>query len=204
MARPSTPLISKDKTLKAALKIVDEEGLSGLSIRRLGKELKISGYSLYHHFENKDAILVALCEHVLESVGPDKFSDRPWQESILTSNLKAHEQLSQHPNLVPALLKFNLLGVQMGVSDRVTHNLIEQGVPPEAILPLLEGLAILMAGFLSLEPLEGNFKDKKLLENEAPAIYKLAAKFEFLPRQQLLELVTRSFIEGIREQYAIL
>lgn len=202
MARPSTPLISKERTLEVALRIVDEEGLPALSIRRLGKELNINGYSLYHHFENKDGILIALCDYVLDTVEAGKHSSKGWQEWMLDSNVKAYKALSQHPNLVPAILKYNLLGVQKETSDRVSQILTQKGVPPKAILPLIEGVAILIAGFLSLEPLEDNFNKNASLETEAPSIYSLGTKIGFLPRQELVELAIRSFIKGIEDQYA--
>ena len=56
--RPKVPLISKRKTLEAALRIIDAEGLESLSVRRLAIELNVNGASLYHHFKNKEEILV--------------------------------------------------------------------------------------------------------------------------------------------------
>ena len=58
MGRPKQALISRRKTLEVALRIIDEEGLEELSIRRLGKELNVRGISLYHHFKSKADILV--------------------------------------------------------------------------------------------------------------------------------------------------
>lgn len=203
MARPSTPLISKERTLEVALKIVDEEGLSAVSIRRLGKELNINGYSLYHHFENKDGILVSLCEYVLNNVEAGNISGRSWQAWMQDSTIKSYKTLSAHPNLVPAILKYNLLGVGQKASDRVSLVLTEHGLPPEAILPLIEGLTVLIAGFLSLEPLENNFNKNNSLKTNAPSIYDLGTNIGFLPRQQLLELSAQSFIKGIEDKYAI-
>ena len=203
MARPSKPLIAKDKTLKVALKIVDREGLSALSVRRLGKELNINGYSLYHHFENKDGIVIALCEYVLEQIDETEPQDQPWQEWVLQSQQRAYEVLSQHPNIVPALLKYNLLGISKSATEQRARFLADQGLPPAAILALIEGQVILTAGFLSLEPMEENFNRDTSLESEAPFVYELGTKSGFLPRPQLLELATRSLIEGIEKQYSL-
>ena len=46
MARPKKALISRRKTLEAALRIIDAEGLEALSIRRLGRALNVQGISL--------------------------------------------------------------------------------------------------------------------------------------------------------------
>src|ERR1044072_1637250 len=57
MARPTKPLISKDACAKAALEIIDAEGLDALSLERLAKEIGVRAPSLYHHFADKAAIL---------------------------------------------------------------------------------------------------------------------------------------------------
>ncbi|HTC82023.1 MAG TPA: helix-turn-helix domain-containing protein, partial [Acidimicrobiia bacterium] len=57
MARPSKPLISKDASARAALEIIDAEGLEALSLERLAKELGVRAPSLYHHFADKAEIL---------------------------------------------------------------------------------------------------------------------------------------------------
>ena len=203
MARPSKPLIAKDKTLKVALKIVDSEGLSALSVRRLGKELNINGYSLYHHFKNKDGIVIALCEYVLEQIEETEPQDQAWQEWVLQSQLRAYEVLSQHPNIVPALLRYNLLGISKSATEQRARFLADQGLPAAAILALIEGQVILTAGFLSLEPMEENFNRDASLEFEAPFVYELGTRAGFLPRPKLLELATRSLIEGIEKEYSL-
>ena len=46
MARPSTPLISRDATVQAALRIIDEGGPEALSLPRLARELNVKAPSL--------------------------------------------------------------------------------------------------------------------------------------------------------------
>ena len=50
MARPSKPLISRDACARAALEIIDAEGLDALSLERLATEIGVRAPSLYHHF----------------------------------------------------------------------------------------------------------------------------------------------------------
>jgi AcrR family transcriptional regulator len=53
---PRTPL-SRERIVAAALRLIDERGLSGLSMRRLGAELGVEAMSLYKHVEGKEAVL---------------------------------------------------------------------------------------------------------------------------------------------------
>lgn len=58
-------MLSRDKILDAALKVAREEGLGGLSQRKLAKELGVSAMAMYRHFRDKDALVHALLDHVI-------------------------------------------------------------------------------------------------------------------------------------------
>jgi AcrR family transcriptional regulator len=50
----------KQALLGEAVKLIDEEGLGGFSLRKLATRAGVSHAAPYRHFENKDAILVTL------------------------------------------------------------------------------------------------------------------------------------------------
>ena len=50
------------KLLKAALEVVCEEGLSGLSMRRLAARVGMTPMATYRHFRDKEALVAALVE----------------------------------------------------------------------------------------------------------------------------------------------
>ncbi|CAL9347130.1 TetR/AcrR family transcriptional regulator [Streptomyces sp. enrichment culture] len=54
--------LSRERVLAAALDLVDREGLSALSMRRLGAELGVEAMALYRYAEGKDALLDGLVE----------------------------------------------------------------------------------------------------------------------------------------------
>src|SRR2546423_13217331 len=68
MARPRTPLLSREGIVAAALALVDAEGLDGLSTRRLAAELGVSGPSLYNHVATKDELIDAVVDSVVAGV----------------------------------------------------------------------------------------------------------------------------------------
>ena len=79
MARPRVPLISRRKALEAALQIIDGEGLKALSIRRLGEVMNVNGASLYHHFKDKDDILVGVAQLALADVTAPRSDSDNWR-----------------------------------------------------------------------------------------------------------------------------
>ena len=74
MARPRTPLLSRDGIVAAALALVDAEGLEALSTRRLAAELGVSGPSLYNHVATKDELIDAVVDSVLAGVDVSAFA----------------------------------------------------------------------------------------------------------------------------------
>lgn len=58
---PDAPL-TRDRIIDAAERIVRDEGLEGLSLRRLGRELRVTAPALYGHVENLEDVTRALAE----------------------------------------------------------------------------------------------------------------------------------------------
>src|SRR5258706_15861472 len=54
--------LSRERVLATALEVVDREGLSALSMRRLGAELGVEAMALYRYADSKDALLDGLVE----------------------------------------------------------------------------------------------------------------------------------------------
>jgi AcrR family transcriptional regulator len=52
--------MSKDRIFSAARTVLDQQGIVGLSMRRIAQESGMSPMSLYRHFADKDALLDAL------------------------------------------------------------------------------------------------------------------------------------------------
>src|SRR5215210_1584401 len=111
MARPKVPLISRRAALHAALKIVDDEGLESLTIRRLGEALGVNGASLYHHFQNKDDIVAGAAELALQEVRTPDTRHENWPEWLARNTTRTREALMEHPHLIPVVLARAPLGI---------------------------------------------------------------------------------------------
>ena len=73
--RTAEPL-SRERIVEAALTLVGDESLAGLTTRKLGERLGCEAMSIYHHFPSKQHLLDALVERAIGSVqvpepGPD-------------------------------------------------------------------------------------------------------------------------------------
>jgi AcrR family transcriptional regulator len=71
--------MSKDRIFSAARTVLEQEGIVGLSMRRIAQESGMSPMSLYRHFADKDALLNALMADGLAA----------WEERVGAISTKA-------------------------------------------------------------------------------------------------------------------
>ncbi|MCP4086004.1 MAG: TetR family transcriptional regulator [Actinomycetia bacterium] len=71
--------LNRDRIAQAALGLVGREGLTALTMRRLGAELGVEAMSLYNHVTNKGDLLDAIVERVYAEVQLPA-ADLPWRE----------------------------------------------------------------------------------------------------------------------------
>src|SRR3954451_5328977 len=100
---PRTPL-SRERILRSALELVDEDGLDGLTMRKLGQQLGFEAMSLYNHVKNKDDVIDGMLDLVLaEGEPPAPGAD--WAKAIRDSAISLHAALRRHPWAVTVLLE---------------------------------------------------------------------------------------------------
>ncbi|HWM40707.1 MAG TPA: TetR/AcrR family transcriptional regulator C-terminal domain-containing protein [Streptomyces sp.] len=131
MARPTKPLLSRDRIVACALALVDAEGLQSVSTRRLAAELGVSGPSLYNHFRNKDEILDAVADTVCAQVEVSMFTDgTEWRQALLEWARSYRAALSAHPNIVPFLAQGpGRRPSQLRIADAVFGGMTKAGWP---------------------------------------------------------------------------
>ena len=85
--------LHKRDVVEAATAILDNYGIADLTMRRLGRELNVSPGALYWHFSNKQQLLGAIADRILEPVG-DVSGD--WRERIADVCGRLRDALLSH------------------------------------------------------------------------------------------------------------
>jgi AcrR family transcriptional regulator len=67
-----------------ATHLLDDYGIADLTMRRLAKELNVTPGALYWHFANKQQLLGAVADRILDSVSVAA-PETPWRERILAT-----------------------------------------------------------------------------------------------------------------------
>ena len=105
MTKPLTPPdriatrrrpLSRDRVLRAAVRLADEGGLEAVSMRKLGQVLRVEAMSLYKHVANKDDILDGIADLVMGDFEVPS-GDVDWKTAIRRGAISAHQVLLRHP-----------------------------------------------------------------------------------------------------------
>jgi AcrR family transcriptional regulator len=107
--------LSRERVLAAALELVDREGLSALSMRRLGAELGVEAMALYRYAEGKDALLDGLVEALyleLEERLGQWDPEQDWRSGLHRIARATYDVCLAHPHAVP-LLTTRMLAVPL-------------------------------------------------------------------------------------------
>lgn len=90
--------------MDGALALADEEGLEGLTIRRLAQRLGVTPMALYWHFKNKDELHVALVDRVWSLVDTKVDPAAPWYDRLRTLMESVVGVLRVHPSAAQLLM----------------------------------------------------------------------------------------------------
>ncbi len=197
MPRPKVPLISRRSALTTALDIIDREGLDAMRIRRLGEELGVNGASLYHHFANKDEIVAGAAELALQYVRTPDTRNEDWPIWMLRNTRRTREALLEHPNLIPVVLGRAPLGIGTNMLETSAALLVEQGVPTEFILPLMETLEMLAIASAMYSNREDDRGGAKLTHHEHPTLLRAVSNRDGAA-EQLFEDACAAVIASIQ------
>lgn len=88
--------LSKQLVVAEALRLADSEGVDGLSMRRLARDLGAGAMSIYHYVASKDELLDAMIDIVFAEIDLPP-EDLDWQAAMRLRAASARQVLARHP-----------------------------------------------------------------------------------------------------------
>lgn len=104
------PALTRERVLRAACSLADEDGLDALTMRRLAEDLGVEAMSIYHHLPNKDAILDGLVELAFSEIEDEvggfgaEGASEDWRGTLRSRILGARRVMLRH-RWVPVVLE---------------------------------------------------------------------------------------------------
>jgi AcrR family transcriptional regulator len=199
-------LLSRERIVEAAMRVIDAEGLDALSMRRLGVELRVNPMAAYHYVPNKaslyDLVVDAVMSGVdLAAVDPDALV----QEQIKQVARAYRAAILAHPHAIPV---FASRTVRSAAAVRPFEPLVgvlfEAGLAPTETLAAIDTIALFILGgavgqySTSLRSEKGEQRDfDPLPPEEFPNLSRLLAEGSFLGFDQEFEFGLDVVVRGL-------
>jgi TetR/AcrR family tetracycline transcriptional repressor len=140
-------LLNRDLILDGAVALIEREGPGALSMRRLGSALGVEGMAIYHHFDNREELLSAIGDRLLEPLYQLELGD-DWREACRRFATAMRDAAVAQP------ATFQLLGLQpfdtpasLRAVERLLGVLVAQGFSPAAALAIYRGTVSYARGY---------------------------------------------------------
>jgi AcrR family transcriptional regulator len=99
--------LSREMIEDAAFEVIEREGLSGFSMRKLAAELGCEAMSIYHHFPSQAHLYEALVDRQISSIKiPD--DGMPWRQRIHVAVKEYRRVATEHPAFAPFIVVYRM------------------------------------------------------------------------------------------------
>jgi AcrR family transcriptional regulator len=88
--------LNRERVLRTAVRLADEEGIEALSMRGLANELGVNPMSLYNHVAGKGDLLDGMADLAVEEVAVPSSGEK-WKPAMRRRAVSVREMLERHP-----------------------------------------------------------------------------------------------------------
>lgn len=196
--------MSRERIHAGALRIVDADGLDGLSMRRLAAELGVRAPSLYGHVASKEELLHAVANDVMAQVDVSAFDSGDWQLGLRVWARSYRAALARHPNLVPFLAYGPARReASLRAADAVHGGLVGAGWPPRYATMIGASTKYLVVGAAMGSFSRGFEDDVQIYLDRYPNLVDAPSLREHADEidAESFELALDAFLAGLAERY---
>ncbi len=147
--RGPSPQLDRERIVAAALRIVDEDGIAALSLRRLAGDLHVTPMSIYWHVTDKAELLELVGHAVLAGIElPERTGD--WMDQLREVHRAMLVAFLRHPNTTDLLVgraRFGPGGI--ATFERILAILLDAGFTPEGAFDAYQSLYLFTLGFMA-------------------------------------------------------
>ena len=97
---PRAPAVTRRAVLDAATRLIEQQGVAGLSMRKLAAELGVAVTSIYWHVGNREALLDELVQEMVHGLDTLPASGTTPTARVLSLALELRRVLRGHPHLI--------------------------------------------------------------------------------------------------------
>ena len=178
----TTPPLTRERAIAAAIATADAEGLDAVSMRRLATRLGVTAMALYKHVANKEDLLAGMVDAVVVDY-ESPVDPRDWRDAVAQRVRAARRALVRHPWMRRAIeSRTARTAAVLGHMDAVAGEMLAGGLTPDLVHHAMHALGHRLWGF-SPEAFDDDARPPiELTESERERrIAEVAAAGEALP-----------------------
>lgn len=152
-AGPAKQPLSQDLIVETAIRILDAEGLDGVSMRRVAQELDTGPASLYAHVSNKEELLDIMFDRICGEIELPEADPERWREQVKQVTYGIHRVMSEHADIARVALGDIPTGVNsLRVNEWMLTAMLGAGIPTHAAVWGVERLFL----YINADAYEGS------------------------------------------------
>jgi AcrR family transcriptional regulator len=176
-----TRSLTRDAVLAEARRLLNEEGLSGLSMRALAGRLEVTPMALYNHVKNRRDLMQGIAEAIVNEI-PISFGRGDWRRRLRACFRAFRKTCLANPRAIPLIEMAEVLPAVFRPMETTLGALQEAGLSPREALSayfLLTNFTLGQASyevrgpFRGLDPTEA-IKRGTIRQDEFPLTVKAA------------------------------
>ncbi|MFD7438025.1 TetR/AcrR family transcriptional regulator [Streptomyces sp. NPDC059861] len=102
-SEPDQPALSRDAIVRAAVEVLDTEGVDALSMRKLGARLNAAATSLYRHVATKDELMELAVDEAAAEIHVPPADSPDWRAAVTEAAQSFRTTALRHPWLSSVL-----------------------------------------------------------------------------------------------------
>ncbi|UKD51622.1 TetR/AcrR family transcriptional regulator [Amycolatopsis sp. FU40] len=204
------PKISRSDIVAAAHRVIDEDGVDALTMRRLAKEVGSTPMALYHHVRDKEGLLLLLLDDYAhgEMPRPENLPEEPCDRIVAVAKAM-RDGLANCPWIVEVLRSDDLLSVGgLWYPEKIVAAAEKAGLPIEAAVEVYRAVWHYTLGEISSRAAAARRRDQggdthrqrvfaDLDTTEFPTLAQIGPRWETLTAQDSYERSIRALVNGL-------
>lgn len=184
--------LDRDVIVAAALRLLDEVGLDGLTLRRLAQELDVQAPALYWHVRNKRELLDLMAAQLtldnieMAGLGPGE----TWRDLVIATSHAQRRTLLAHRDGARLVAGARPLEALLPRLEEMLAPLVEAGFTPGQAMRAIMTVSLYVGGFV----LEEQAEQARWAERESSDADR--AEFLLLIARPGLQTVMKAFAES--------
>jgi TetR/AcrR family tetracycline transcriptional repressor len=189
--------LTEAEIVAAALRIIKQSGVDGLSMRRLSRELGRSHMAMYYWVSDKAALLDLVAAAALRGIPIPDDGDRGWETRLRELIAGIDEQLRAHPGIGEILLD-RMLSTDRRILNAAMDILVDAGFDDAEVLMAYATVHTYLFGRYQLVAAQPTTVD----DDSQDTVARLVTQLPTLTGRDFFNFGVDTLIAGLRERVA--